>query len=124
MTSLIREVSREAKLSFLECHGDGHQWKHHKGAKARVDPIDAEPGLRPPADIHAVVGRRSTCTSCSCERVRWYAASGAVRNKYRYADGYLHKRSTVDDYAPSRLEYRRELFVTLFDDLAPVMRRA
>jgi hypothetical protein len=38
-------------------------------------------------------------------------------NRYRMADGYYHKRTAPDDYAPSRLEYRQQLVITLFDDL-------
>jgi hypothetical protein len=49
--------------------------------------------------------------------VRWYTRSGEVVNRYRMADGYYHKRSTPDDAAPSRLEWRQQLVITLFDDL-------
>ena len=39
-------------------------------------------------------------------------------NRYRYTDGYLHKKASEDDFAPSRLDWRKSLVVTLFDDVA------
>lgn len=109
--SLIRPVTM--RDAFLDCHADGHQWHHQPG---KVDPIDAQPGLKPPWGTMTAVGRRSTCTSCGGERIRWYTRSGEVVNRYRMQDGYYHKRSTPDDTAPSRLDYRRQLVITLFDD--------
>jgi hypothetical protein len=42
-------------------------------------------------------------------------------NKYKMADGYYHQRTAPDDYAPSRLEYRKQLVVTLFEGFgAPI----
>lgn len=106
--------------AFLDCHADGHQWKHHTEV---VDPVDAESGLRPPWNASSARGRRSTCASCGGERIRWYTFSGEVVNRYRMKDGYYHKRSAPDDFAPSRLDYRKQLVITLFDDVKPAKRR-
>jgi hypothetical protein len=48
------------------------------------------------------------------ERGRWYTRSGDVVNTYKPPEGYYHKRQSPDDYAPSRLEWRQELVVSLF----------
>ena len=116
--SLVQPVGR-LQAAFLECHADGHQWHHEEGV---IDPIDAEPGLRAPWSASTARGRRSFCTSCGGERIRWYTRSGEVVNRYRMQDGYYHKRETPDDLAPSRLEWRRQLVVSLFDDVAPAKR--
>lgn len=112
MSALIKPVNRELELAFLDCHSNGHQWRHEGG---KLDPSEAEPGMRAPYGMTAV-GRRSVCNACACERIRWYARSGEVFNRYRYADGYLHKRTTPDDFAPSRLEWRQSFVVRLFGD--------
>jgi hypothetical protein len=110
---LIRPVSEAVKESFIECHSEGHTWRRQKGA---VDPLQAEAGMRPPFNQRAV-GRRAFCDSCGCERLRWYTASGEVVNRYRYADGYLHKKhGPDDDPAPTRLQWRRTLVATVFKD--------
>jgi hypothetical protein len=118
---LVRAVNDAVRMSFVLCHAEGHQWRHHDGI---VDPIDSKPGMRPPGNEQTARGTRSTCTSCTSERIRWYTRSGEVVPKYDYADGYLHKKSKLDDEpAPSKLEWRRTLVATLFDD-APPRRRA
>jgi hypothetical protein len=110
---LVRQVTPQARLSFIECHSEGHTWRRQRG---RVDPVDAESGLRPPFNVRAV-GRRAICDSCGCERIRWYTHSGEVVNRYRYSDGYLHKKQGLDDDpAPSRLEWRRTLITSVFAD--------
>lgn len=64
------------------------------------------------------VGRRSSCVSCGAERIRWYTRTGEVVNRYRYQDGYLHKRDAGDEEpAPSRQDWRKRLVLTLFEDL-------
>jgi hypothetical protein len=116
-------VQPTAKLSaaYLDCHSEGHQWHHQPG---KIDPLQAEPGMRSPFSMQAV-GRRSHCTSCGAERIRWYTRYGEVVNRYRYSDGYLHKRTDPDDVAPSRLEWRQQLVTTLFDELGkPTRKRA
>lgn len=117
--SLVQPVSA-LNAAFLDCHADGHQWTHQPGV---VDPIEAGPGLRPPGGTSSARGRRSMCTSCGGERIRWYTPSGEVVNRYRMQDGYYHKRSAPDDVAPSRLDYRRQLVITLFDDVKPRRKR-
>ena len=111
---LVRTVSERAKLSFIECHSEGHTWRRQKG---HVDPSDAESGLRPPYNMTRAVGRRATCDSCGMERLRWYTASGEVFNRYRPADGYYHKSTSDGEAAPSRLEWRRTLISTVFSDM-------
>lgn len=110
---LVRSVSAQAKLSFIECHSEGHTWRRHSGS---VDPLDAEPGLRPPFGARAV-GRRAYCDSCGMERLRWYTRSGEVHNRYRPADGYYHKKSGDGDSAPSRQDWRVTLITTVFSDI-------
>ena len=113
LTALTTDVSR-LQAAFLDCHSEGHQWKHQPG---RIDPIQAEPGMRAPFMMTSAVGRRSLCTSCTSERIRWYSRSGEVINRYRYAEGYLHKKRSLDDEpAPTRLEWRQRLVLTLFDE--------
>ena len=114
VTDLITPINPHVRQAFVECHSEGHQWRPVPG---RVDPSQAEAGLRPPAWERSPVGRRAQCVSCQAERIRWYTRSGEVVNRYRYADGYLHKREAEDDVAPSRLDWRKRLVVTLFDDL-------
>lgn len=118
---VIKPLRPALQQAFLDCHSEGHQWVHMKGT---VDPALAEPGMRAPLDMRTAIGRRSTCSSCGCERVRWYTRSGEVVNRYRYLDGYLHQRTTEDDYAPSRLEWRQRLVTQLFDELEPKRKRA
>jgi hypothetical protein len=113
----VTPLRREA---FLDCHADGHQWKHQPGV---IDTIAAEPGMRAPYAAQNSRGRRSLCTSCGGERIRWYTPSGEVVNRYRMQEGYYHKRSAPDDYAPTRLEYRQQMVTTLFADLAPAAQR-
>jgi hypothetical protein len=110
---IVREVSAVVKLSYIECHSEGHTWRRQKG---RVDAIDAEPGLRPPFNTRAV-GRRAICDSCGCERLRWYTHSGEVVNRYRYADGYLHNSKLDDEPAPSRQDWRVTLIKSVFADI-------
>lgn len=117
MSTLVQPVNRALEEAFLSCHAEGHQWHHERGTIGTDDP-DPGPGLRAPFDQPAR-GKRSTCSSCTSERIRWYVRSGDVVNRYRYADGYLHKRDTPDDNAPTRQEWRRRLVVTLFDDVTP-----
>lgn len=109
MTQLVRKISREMRLAITSCHADGHQWQH----QGRV----GAPEYSAPFGFEESVGRLSVCASCGSERVRWYTRSGNATNRYRYADGYSHKRSSPDDDpAPSRLEWRQRLVVTLFGD--------
>jgi hypothetical protein len=119
---LVRAVSDAVKMSFILCHAEGHQWRHHEGI---IDPMDAKPGLRPPFQEQTARGTYSTCTSCTTERVRWYTRSGEVVPRFKYPDGYLHKKSKLDDEpAPSKLQWRQTLVVTLFDDVPVARRRA
>lgn len=118
--SLVQPVER-LQAAFLDCHSDGHQWKHQPG---RIDPSDAEPGMRAPFMMNTAVGRRSLCTSCGCERIRWYGRSGEVTPRYRYADGYLHKKLNPDDEpAPTRLEWRQRMVRTLFEEVETPRRK-
>lgn len=110
MTPLLQPPATKLQQAFMECHSEGHTWKRQPGL---LDPVEADPGMRAPYDMRNPVGRRALCTSCGCERMRWYAPSGEVVNRYRYQDGYLHKKESVDDEpAPSRLEWRRMLVTT------------
>lgn len=118
LTEPLRPALQQA---FLDCHSDGHQWKHLRGT---VDPSDAESGLGPPWGMQTAVGRRSTCTSCKCERIRWYTRSGEVVSRYRYQDGYLHKRATEDDWAPTRQEWRARLVEVLFAEFTQAVNGA
>jgi len=118
--SLVQPVAT-LQRAFEICHSAGHQWHHEQG---KVDPLQAEPGLRAPYAMTRCVGLRSNCTSCTSDRIQWYAHSGEVVNRYRYADGYCHKKSSVDDEpAPTKLEWRQRLVVTLFDEEAPAPRQ-
>lgn len=121
VTPLLRPTDKRLASAFLDCHSEGHQWRH----VGKVDPLEAEPGMRPPWGSNLAAGRRSHCTSCSAERIRWYTRSGEVVNRYRYADGYLHKKvGPDDDPAPSRLEWRQALVVTLFEDFGAAVKSA
>lgn len=115
MTQLLTPIHPHVTQAIVECHSEGHQWR----PDGRVDPSEAEPGMRAPFwATGSVVGRRSTCVSCGAERIRWYTRHGEVVNRYRYQEGYLHKRERGDDDpAPSRQDWRKRLIVTLFDDL-------
>jgi hypothetical protein len=73
--------------------------------------------------MHGALARRSVCQNCGTERARWYTRSGAVENRYRHPDGYLHKRTAPDDFAPSRLDYRKKLVAGLFEEQAPRSRK-
>lgn len=106
MADLIRPISEQQRERFAECHADGHQWRH--------EGIVGAPDWMPPLGMQSAIARHSICTSCGSERARWLTRSGEVLNRYRHADGYLHKRSAPDDFAPSRQEWRRQLAVTLF----------
>src|SRR5262245_10597395 len=98
---LVRLVTPQARVSFIECHSEGHTWRRVTGL---VDPSEAAPGMRPAFHQDRAVGRRSICDSCGAERLRWYTRSGEVVNRYHYSDGYLHKKAGPDDDpAPSRL---------------------
>lgn len=108
MTNALEEA-------FLDCHADGHQWR----PVGLVDPIEAEPGLRPPWNADLTRGKRWTCVSCTGERVRWYTRAGEVVNRYRMAEGYYHRRATPDDVAPTRQEWRAQLARRLFNGAAP-----
>ena len=115
---LVRPVSLHVMESYLNCHSDGHQWRLIGGW---VDPIDAEPGMRPPFNQLAR-GRRSHCESCGGNRLRWYTVGGEVHNKYDMPDGYYHKRASKDDDtpAPTRQEWRKLLVANVFEtDLRP-----
>jgi hypothetical protein len=109
VSPLVRPVSAKLKSAFLECHAEQHQWRH--------DGVVGAPDWMPPLGMQGAIARHSTCVSCGGERARWYTRSGEVINRYRMPDGYYHVRSTPDDYAPTRLEYRKQLVVTLFDQL-------
>lgn len=120
MTALIQPTNT-LQQAFMECHSEGHTWKRQPG---RVDPSEAEPGMRPPYSMQRSAGRRALCLSCTTERVRWYTPSGEVINRYRYPEGYLHRKlGPDDDPAPSKQEWRRLLVVTLFDELEQPRRR-
>ena len=113
MSTLLQPPATKLQQAFMECHSDGHTWKRQPGV---FDPLEAEAGLRPPYWMRSSVGRRALCTSCGAERMRWMSPSGEAQNKYRYQDGYLHKKTRLDDEpALSRLEWRRMLVTTLFD---------
>lgn len=110
---LVRTVALHVIESFVDCHSDGHQWRLIKGW---VDPIDADPGMRPPFGQPAR-GRRSHCESCGGNRLRWYTASGLVVNRYDMPDGYYHKRAKDDDSpAPTRMEWRKLLVSNVFEE--------
>lgn len=70
------------------------------------------------------IARHSLCSNCSMERARWYTRSGEVTNTYKPAEGYYHKRSTPDDVAPTRREYRQELVVSLFAEFEQSVAKA
>lgn len=106
MSDLVQPVAARREAAFLECHADGHQWRHEGFVGA--------PDWTPPFGMHGAIARHSICTNCGAERARWYTRSGEVQNRYKHQEGYLHKRSAPDDYAPSRLEYRQRLVVDLF----------
>lgn len=112
--SLIQPASplREA---FVSCHSEGHQWRH----EGKVG--GSEPGMRPPFGWSDSVATHSVCTSCTSERFRWYTRSGEVIPRYHYADGYLHKkRSVEDEAAPTKQWWRQQLVVSLFEDMVPI----
>ena len=114
VTDLITPISPHVTQAQVDCHAEGHQWR----PAGRVDPMEAEPGMRAPWGGNGTVGRRSHCISCQAERIRWYTRSGEVVNRYRYQDGYLYKREAGDlEPAPTRQEWRQRLVVSLFADL-------
>ena len=116
MTAMLQPPATKLQQAFMECHSDGHTWKRQPGL---FDPSDAEAGLTAPYALRSPVGRRSLCTSCTTQRMRWMSPSGEAQNKYLYPDGYLHKKTRPDDEpALSRLEWRRMLVTTLFDQRA------
>lgn len=121
MTPLVQPVNRTLEAAFLRCHSTGHEWRHEPGV---IDPSQAEPGMRAPWGSGTSVGERSRCVSCTGERVRWYTRSGEVINKYRMADGYYHNSRIDDEPAPSKLEWRKRLVVTLFDDFVETVEQA
>ena len=114
--SLVRPVNQKLKDAYLECHGDGHQWRHEGFVGA--------PEWTAPFGMQGAIARHSICTNCGCERARWLTRRGEVQNRYKHPDGYLHKRSAPDDYAPSRLEYRRELAETMFAQFEEALAKA
>ena len=101
---------------FVECHADGHQWKHQG--------FVGSPDWRPPLGMHGAIARHSTCSNCTGERARWYTRSGEVLNTYRMPEGYYHKRQTPDDFAPTRQEWRQELVVSLFAEFEESVAKA
>ena len=113
----VTPISKTLRQAFIDCHADGHQWRH-EGLLGGSDP-----GARPPFTAHDSVARVSVCASCTSERFRWYTRSGEVINRYRHAEGYLHERTSEDDVAPTRQEWRQRLVVTLFDDVGKPRRR-
>lgn len=115
MTQLFRPVDPHVTEAFVECHAEGHQWR----PVGKLDPSQAEPGLRAPSWASSqCVGRLSQCVNCGGERVRWYTRSGEVVPRYRHREGYLHKREAGDtDPAPTRQDWRKRLVISLFDDL-------
>lgn len=116
MTNLIQPVDPHMSDAFVECHADGHQWRHQGFVGA--------PTWKPPFGMNGAVARYSVCQNCGGERARWYTRSGEVQNRYKMRDGYYHKRSTPDDYAPTRLEYRQRVVVTLFEQFAASIEQA
>jgi hypothetical protein len=74
--------------------------------------------------MQGAIARHSFCTSCGMERARWYTRSGAAENRYKARDGYYHKRSTPDDVAPSRLDWRKTLVVSLFAEFEQAVDQA
>lgn len=114
VTDLIQPTSPHVSQAQVDCHAEGHQWR----PMGVVDPSQAEAGMKAPWGGNGTVGRRSHCVSCQAERIRWYTRSGEVVNRYRYQDGYLHKREAGDlEPAPTRQEWRQRLVVSLFTDL-------
>lgn len=114
MTDLRTARIRKA---FLDCHADGHQWRH--------EGVVGAPDWKPPLGMYGALARHSICTSCASERARWYTRSGEVINRYRYTDGYQHVRHGPDDEpAPTRLEYRQRLAFTLFAEVDAKAERA
>lgn len=106
MTNLVQPVDRHREDAFVACHSEGHQWRHQG--------LIGAPDWMPPFGMMGAIARHSLCTSCGTERARWYTRSGEATNRYRAPEGYYHKRQTPDDYAPTRLEWRQRLVVTLF----------
>ena len=113
MTQLITPINPAVAEAQMLCHAEGHQWR----PAGVLDPSEAEPGMRAPFGGNGTRGRRSQCVSCGGERIRWYTTGGEVVNRYRYTEGYLHKREDPDDAAPTRQDWRKRLVVTLFADL-------
>ena len=109
MSDLVQPVATRREQQFLECHAEGHQWRH--------EGIVGAPHWTPPFGMQGAIARHSICTSCGTERARWYVRSGESQLRYRHPEGYLHKRSTPDDFAPSKLDYRQRVVVTLFAEL-------
>lgn len=105
--------SQRLRQAYIDCHSEGHQWRH----EGRIGGSD--PSARPPFGAFDSVGRVSVCSSCGSERTRWYTRSGDAVNRYNYAEGYAHKRSGPDDLAPTRLEWRQQLVISLFADMTP-----
>lgn len=117
MPKLTEPLNPALQQAFLECHAEGHQWRHQGLVTSETE------GYRGPFGWTGCVARRSVCASCEGERLRWYTRSGEVVNRYRHQDGYLHKKADPDDVAPSALEYRQRMVVTLFDQVTATASR-
>jgi hypothetical protein len=118
VTPLVQTASR-LRDAFMSCHAEGHQWRH----EGRIGGSD--PGANPPFGAFDAVGRVSVCTSCGSERVRWYTRSAEAINRYKYADGYTHKKlRDDDDPAPTRFDWRKMMVRQLFDDLGKPQRNS
>jgi hypothetical protein len=109
-------VNGDLERSLVECHADGHQWRHHGFVGA--------PDWTPPLGMHGAIARHSFCSSCGMERARWYTRSGEAVNRYKPREGYYYKRSAPDDFAPSRLEWRKTLVVSLFAEFEQAVDQA
>jgi hypothetical protein len=116
VTQLFTSPSPALQAAFIDCHSEGHQWRH----EGRIGGSD--PGARPPFGEYDSVGRVSSCASCGSSRTRWHTRSGEAVNRYDYAEGYTHRKSGPDDEpAPTRLQWRQQLVISLFADMgAPI----
>lgn len=112
--ALVQPVSESLRAAFVVCHSEGHEWRH----RGKVG--GSEVGAHPPHGMTDAVARYSVCESCTSERFRWYTRSGEVIPRYRYPDGYLHRKTSVDDEpAPTKLWWRQQLVISLFSDMTP-----
>lgn len=116
--ALVEPVSAQLRQAFVMCHAEGHQWRYTGKLGG------SEPGASPPFGAVDSVATVWQCINCTEERFRWYTRSGEVVPRYKYPEGYSHRRTTPDeDPAPTRLEWRQRLVVTLFEDMTPTAKR-